>query len=132
MNNKLVEELRGLIRHPKEPVDISGVDGITCAYLNGQKAMYDMFHDEINAILSRHAKVEEPLAVLADRKGYVITRIDGKSDGDYRWAIGIRFQDEEGIEGNWKGFEAPTYAAAEAKARAYLEGLDDTGKGGGR
>lgn len=70
-------------------------------------------------------KPTEPLAVLADRKGYVITRIDGKSEGEYKWAIGIIEQDEEGIEGNWKGFEAPTYAAAEQAAREYLNKLED-------
>lgn len=67
----------------------------------------------------------ESLAVLADRKGYVISRIDGKSDGEYKWAIGMTEQDEEGNEGRWKGFEGPTYASAEAKAREYLNGLPD-------
>ena len=72
----------------------------------------------------------EPLAVLADRKGYYISRIDGNGEDSHRWEIGMFQFTEEGEEVNWKGFEAPTYAECEAKARAYLNGLPDAaGKG---
>ena len=110
MNDKTIQEIRELCAFP---------------YLcNGEPSINVVRVLEIISRAEQEDK-EEPLAVLADRKGYVISRIDGRSDGDYKWAIGMTFQDEEGNEGKWKGFEAPTYAAAEAKARKYLESLPD-------
>ena len=74
--------------------------------------------------LDRHSKVEEPLAVLADRKG--ILRFQYDVYGDNTWSIYLN-KDEE--NGHWteKEFYSSTYAECEAKARAYLEGLDDKG-----
>ena len=75
-------------------------------------------------ILSRHAdKVEEPLAVLADRKGrsiYGIYELGGL------WRINISLGERAGS----KSFKEETYAECEAKARAYLMGLPDLKKGG--
>ena len=67
----------------------------------------------------------EPLAVLADRKGYFIARIDGNGEDSHKWDIGMFQFTEEGEEVNWKGFEAPTYEAAELAARAFLSSLKD-------
>ena len=77
-------------------------------------------------ILSRHA-ADEPLAVLADRKGCTFVPrpvIDG-------WRLSV-FIETKG--GGQIPFDGPTYTEAEAKARAYLNGLEDTprptGEGG--
>lgn len=74
----------------------------------------------------------ESLAVLADRKGVYITR--QKHHGGYVWYINFdappetRLTDEQ-FDGLMTRYDGDTYAAAEAKARAYLEGLDDVREG---
>jgi hypothetical protein len=68
------------------------------------------------------AKAEEPLAVLADRNGAKIGGISLQKDG---WVINIDLPHIYDCE----CVVAPTYYAAEAKARAYLEGLDDVREG---
>lgn len=85
-------------------------------------------------ILSRHpAPAEvEPLAVLADRKGCWIKSIinyapDLPVKNEWYLTIG---QEGEDIMGCPKEeiFCTSTYAAAEAKAREYLNGLPDKGR----
>ena len=73
--------------------------------------------DYIKAVLSRHRE-EEPLAVLAARKGAGL--LIRRDTSENRWAI-FRLT-KEGLS---LAAEAPTYAEAEAKARQYLEGLED-------
>ena len=102
-----------------EPIP-TGVFDSTAAQKVGERLVADL----------ASAVAVEPLAVLADRKGYYISRIDGNGEDSHRWEIGMFQFTEEGEEVNWKGFEAPTYAECEAKARAYLNGLPDAaGKG---
>ena len=80
--------------------------------------------------LSRHteAKQDEPLAVLADRKGFKGVVFERSNDG----AIGPReyycspFTSLPDGGNEW--FDSPTYAGAESKARAYLNTLPDKGE----
>ena len=64
MNDKTIQELRELIKHPKSPLPEYGtIDELARHYVGGQKSVYDMFFDKITDILSRaeqEAK-EEPL-----------------------------------------------------------------------
>ena len=75
--------------------------------------------------MANHAvpvKEVEPLAVLADRKGKSLLYV-----GPYytcKWVIAIS---NDGLNGNC--VVAPTYSECEAKARAYLESIEDV-KGG--
>lgn len=65
-------------------------------------------------------KEVEPLAVLADRKGASVMM--GLNDGIPQIDINV-------YNGPFKAFRDTTYPACEAKARAYLESLEDV-KGG--
>jgi len=81
--------------------------------------------------LSRHAaKVEEPLAVLADRKGWYVQDILPPIKACPGWEINLcsKEMNKESVYDK-VNCDAPTYAECEAKARAYLEGLDGV-KGG--
>lgn len=84
---------------------------------------------EWDEILSRAESVE-PLAVLADKKGiWQVSYQSWKNCPDsLRPSIVVLFRekDKDGNEVS-KVFTGDTYAAAEAKARAYLESLDDKG-----
>jgi len=109
MNNKLVEELREWKN--------KWYGGLTKAGVLV----------EFNEILSRHSdKVEEPLAVLAVRKGWDRVHIS-EFRGSWYFSLWGYGTDSPATK---FPFEDTTYALAEAKARAYLEGLPDTGKGG--
>lgn len=70
-------------------------------------------------------KEVEPLAVLADRKGWWLSRARHYPD---RWVLNF---DSLSMSPVPCGLDSPviadTYAAAEDLARAYLEGLDDKG-----
>lgn len=74
-------------------------------------------------------KAVEPLEVLADRKGFRGVVYDQSNDG----AVGKKryycTPYKSHPDGGDNDFCAPTYALAEAKARAYLEALPDV-KGG--
>ena len=72
----------------------------------------------------------EPLAVLADRKGWYIQDILPPVKACPGWEINLCSKEinKESIYDKFN-CEAPTYPACEAKARAYLEGLEDV-KGG--
>lgn len=69
----------------------------------------------------------EPLAVLADRKGWWLARARHFPD---RWVLNFDCETLDiwtKCEELAKPIVAPTYAAAEAAARKYLEGLEDKG-----
>ena len=68
----------------------------------------------------------EPLAVLADRKGFYEVRIQGPTKTVNAWDIELcsELEDEEGSQRE-KTFDEPTYAAAEQAAKKYLETLED-------
>lgn len=93
-------------------------------------SMFSEIAGELSALLKElgpiPAKTEEPLAVLADRKGYDI-QVTGPSFGQIRtggiWVIGIT-----NLYPKCEEFVGPTYAAAESAARKYLEGLPDKGE----
>ena len=78
------------------------------------------------------AEMDEPLAVVAAKKGYHISReanreltkiVGGKIVGTEKdWIINLS---PDIYENDPEFFTAPTYAEAEAKARAYLAGLPD-------
>ena len=73
----------------------------------------------------------EPLAVLADSKGYEAVNIIPPTGVVKEWDIELLrgYEDGDGVELE-KTITAPTYAECEAKARAYLNGLPDAaGKG---
>jgi hypothetical protein len=76
-----------------------------------------------------HAVEVEPLAVLADRKGWYIggSFINRQS----RWQIDVcKGYEVDGSCDEYEVFTHRDYAAAEALARAYLETLPDKSKGG--
>ena len=76
--------------------------------------------EQFEAILSRHPE-DEPLAVLADKKGWWIDAMGNTTD---EWFIQIKRGRAYENKG-WESFEDDTYAKAESKAREYLEGLED-------
>lgn len=64
---------------------------------------------------------QEPLAVLADRKGFnVITSCNG-----HNWSIDLKYKYEIGSCAEDYGVCEDTYSAAEQAARNYLMGLED-------
>lgn len=67
---------------------------------------------------------KEPLAVLADRKGFGCVRFDTYTDG----TKSVYLLNANGVIQE-KEFHAPTYAEAETLARQYLESLPDATKG---
>lgn len=72
---------------------------------------------------------QEPLAVLADRKGWEIAQLKHLSPFPNVWEICLRpkgGQRGEWVGENWPDFD--TYAAAEAKARAFLSSQPDVNK----
>ena len=73
--------------------------------------------DYIKAVLSRHTE-EETLAVVARRKGFTCVKIWPYMSGGC--AVDLR-RDDRGV----MGYEGKDYHEAEAKARKYLEGLED-------
>lgn len=78
---------------------------------------------------------EEPLAVLAYRKGQVVVLEEGlpsyyNEDKNADRFFVIRLADKR-VPDNWREYRGPTYASAESKARAYLNGLPDV-KGEGK
>lgn len=75
----------------------------------------DKVVEDIEEILSRH-EAEEPLAVTAAKRKYDM-KIEHRAVG---WIICV---EPWNGEGNVNVFRAPTYAAAESAARAYLAGL---------
>jgi hypothetical protein len=73
-----------------------------------------------------HAKVDEPLAVLADRKGWYVQDILPPIKACPGWEINLcsKEMNKESVYDE-VNCDAPTYAECEAKARQYLNGLDD-------
>lgn len=80
--------------------------------------------ERVERALSRY-EAEDPLAVLADRKGLCMGHIGAHKNA--KWGI-MLISTSLWSKGNGATFFAPTYAECEAKARAYLNGLPDTGK----
>lgn len=87
----------------------------------------EYWKEKVRAIYRKYRPVPslpvEPLAVLADRKGCSIeyTGPAFYADQGNPWEVNVVLP----TIGDCHSFEAPTYAACEAKARAYLEGLND-------
>lgn len=77
---------------------------------------------ELEDIISRH-EAEEPLAVLADRKGVRLRHARNEKDV---WVISLRSQ--FGIRGCRSVIHASTYQEAEQVARKYLLSLPDKGE----
>ena len=76
----------------------------------------------LTAILSRHPE-EEPLAMLTAKRDYNFFAVFPPLFGTRKeWVIEL--DDDRCVKAIVK-FTAPTYAEAEAKAREYLEGLED-------
>ena len=67
-SGELVEELRGLVKHPKTPITVEDMDDKTWGYINGQKSVYDMFFDRINEILSRYKARKEIVLTEGEMK----------------------------------------------------------------
>lgn len=67
--------------------------------------------------LSRHEKDTEPLAVLADRKGFRVQ--------SFRVVLGWTICLNDRKNTTAEKFREHTYALTEAKARQYLNGLPD-------
>lgn len=87
---------------------------------------------KFNEILSRAVPVKEvePLAVLAARKGFAYIYTDGYHKRNKFEVTEISIFESITEGGSTSGeycFHAQSYAEAESKARAYLEGLDDKG-----
>jgi hypothetical protein len=84
--------------------------------------------DELKEFLSRRSVGVEPLAVLADRKGWYIggSFINRQS----RWQIDVcKGYEVDGSCDEYEVFTHRDYAAAEALARVYLATLPDKSKG---
>ncbi len=111
------EVLEILARH-EFPDNIDGV----C----DQNIELRLIAEEIES-LPRHpaAPSPEPLAVLAEQKGCWVSRSRHLKD---RWVINLDTLDYNIPDS--PPFISDTYAEAEAKARAYLEGLPDVDKEG--
>ena len=74
----------------------------------------------VKEILSRYEEAEEPLAVIADRKGVYIT-IQGPDYNKSAWFVVLRGADHSEFRGK-------TYEQAESLAREYLEKMEDVKK----
>ena len=108
MTNKLIAELEALCRL-----------GVMLRYKKW------ITTDSVMEILSRHkAEAQEPLAVLAVRKGGRIHGID-YDDNKKRNPWFICYIWHDGGSGWNMPFWGDTYAEAEAKARKWLNGLED-------
>ena len=66
--------------------------------------------------------MSEPLAVLVDRKGYIISRIDGLVEGNGNWYIAVELKLSRA---NAMDFTGETYEDAESKARDYFKRIPD-------
>ena len=112
----LIEELEELCNTCEKKADAFG--------------SYQISYKLLRKIISRHAaKVEEPLACLADRKGLFIRamlRVKGRSRGE--WTIAIESPKEKDDGTKDRDFICDTYAECEAKARQYLNTLKDKGE----
>jgi hypothetical protein len=99
----------------------------TCDHIDigtGRRAMLDMALNEYRAFKAKD-KAEEPLAVLADRKGWWLARARHFND---RWVLNLDCETLDiwtKCEDLAKPIVAPTYPECEAKARAFLMGLPD-------
>jgi len=110
MNDKTIAELREFYK-----------SAVFNCWLNKRGA------DVLGEILSRATPAkDEPLAVLADRKGWWLSRSRHYPD---RWVLNFDSLNPDYYGPLDKPIIAPTYAAAEAKARAYLESLPDGERG---
>lgn len=78
--------------------------------------------DKIDSILSRH-KEQEPLAVLADRKGLMVERINHYVISKI-WEVVLKDKTIKS-ELAFSLFNGKTYPEAESKAREYLNSLPD-------
>ena len=89
---------------------------------NGGRSMLKMALHEYRTFKARH-KEDEPLAVLAARKGVSveITPPSFYVKVGEAWEVGVA----EPSKGLYTPFDGDTYAEAETKARAYLNGLPD-------
>jgi hypothetical protein len=125
-----LESFKG--QKPDAPADLEGLyDQLEKAiyleaYPNGPDGIEQAYNKvkEILLLWESHpikALPVEPLAVLASLRGYYVSRIMERKE-HYTWIINI---EPRIYEFDPKHFVAPTYAACEAKARAYLEGLED-------
>ena len=76
-------------------------------------------YERCSGITMRKPVEVEPLAVLADRKGYEILWICHESN---EWCICMTDKASTPPPGS-ELFKGPTYAECEAKARAFLAGL---------
>ena len=115
------------VEEPKAP---AGLVEEMKVYLDSCADIEQTEYDEIYEIISRY-EAEEPLAVLADRKGYEAVNIIPPTGVVKEWDIELLrgYEDGDGVELE-KTITAPTYAECEAKARSYLNGLTDAaGKG---
>lgn len=115
------------------PVSYADADDSVGSYVCCGGASYkdhnkDCWYRKMCEFLDSHptpAKPTEPLAVLADRKGYHISRqVCRFKTTSPEWIINL---EPNVYEHNPANFFQPTYALAEAKARAYLTALADKG-----
>lgn len=117
--NELIKELKGTVVAWESLRRIS--------QLSEQAILAGVIGD-VEAIIRRHSAEVEPLAVLANRKGWWITCIRKRPIG---WCINMDSQENypDIAEELLNTIYADTFSAAEAKARAYLEGLNDVREG---
>ena len=118
------------VEEPKAP---AGLVEEMKVYLDSCADIEQTEYDEIYEIISRY-EAEEPLAVLADRKGMKISKIEN-CRYPVGWLIHLTLKGITGCEPIWQRYDktveipmddnVDTYAECEAKARAYLMGLKD-------
>lgn len=124
--NKLIKELKDIDQMTCQAM--KEWDGVDIAKVPKEYHGYRAILAKVDQILSRHeAEQEEPLAVLADRKGYVIShwgRYESEGCNPIAgWVISMYGHGED-----MKTFRYHTNYEAESQARAYLMGLPDKGE----
>lgn len=120
--NKLIEELKGILLEAMGYGSLCWNPRPTGVFDSNQAI--DYAEKKMSEILSRH-KEQEPLAVLADRKGWHIKSTTGDnlcSAG--RWLLQVGENSSNAYNNYW----GKTYAAAEAAARQYLNTIYDKGE----
>jgi len=108
MTNKTKESIADVLMDASPTDRVEHLTAKICAIVEAEKATESI--------------AEEPLAVFCYSRGWDVEDITYRSIG---WIIRISAFRHIDFKNMAKVFRAPTYAAAEAKARAYLNGLAD-------
>lgn len=116
---KVVSEIERIAEEYMRPWDGKDITTIP-KEIRGYREIFAKAVMAVETLCPTSAVEVEPLAVLADRKGYGVHAYRYDQMGDIYISL------SKGHRNNWvKRWNAPTYAECEAKVRAYLKGLPD-------